>query len=172
MGKHYERGDEEMRETLQRARDLWHMHIEDVTVGLLCVRSDDPDKEEQVLKHAKYPAAAMVKIISAELRAAGMPDAMIIVDGFCWDSMTDEERLAVMDHELFHIDWLVDAEGTHKRDRQGRPKLSIRLHDRQYGWFDAIAARLGRASAEVRQARQLADEQGQLYLFGDEARAA
>ena len=51
-----------------------------------------------------------------------------------------------------------------KRDAQGRPKIKLRKHDFQVGWFHEIARRHGEHSVEVRQCRELVSEQGQTYL--------
>jgi hypothetical protein len=48
-----------------------------------------------------------------------------------------------------------------------RPKLTLRRHDFQAGWFHEIAQRHGEASPEVRSAKQLMAGTGQLYFdFG------
>jgi hypothetical protein len=49
-------------------------------------------------------------------------------------------------------------------DAVGRPKLLMRKHDHQFGWFDEVAQRHGEASPEVRQARVLMESSGQLYF--------
>ena len=52
-------------------------------------------------------------------------------------------------------------------DECARPKLKLKKHDRQFGWFDKIAERHGHASGEVRQALKLFTEARQLYFdFG------
>jgi hypothetical protein len=72
--------------------------------------------------------------------------------------MSDAERLALLDHELTHVEVVYEV----------RPrKLRTRHHDRTYGWFDEVAQKHGEASQEVQQARRFAaDEAGQLYFTG------
>jgi hypothetical protein len=40
----------------------------------------------------------------------------------------------------------------------------MKLHDREFGWFDAIAARHGAASCEVQQVTKLVEEAAQIYF--------
>ena len=65
----------------------------------------------------------------------------------------------MIDHELTHL----AKKGT-IFDPLDRPKLSMRLHDHQFGWFDQIAKRHGRASIEVKQVRAFFESSGQMYF--------
>jgi hypothetical protein len=65
----------------------------------------------------------------------------------------------LIDHELTHL----AKKGT-IFDPLDRPKLSMRLHDHQFGWFDQIAKRHGRASIEVKQVRAFFESSGQMYF--------
>jgi hypothetical protein len=68
--------------------------------------------------------------------------------------MTDAEKDALIDHELEHIEVKMDGKRP-KLDCRGRPKIGMRKHDYQFGWFRSIAERHGVASGEVHQARTL-----------------
>jgi hypothetical protein len=48
-------------------------------------------------------------------------------------------------------------------DDLGRPKLRMRKHDINFGWFNQVAKRHGSASQERIQARMILDEAGQFY---------
>lgn len=125
----------------------------------------DLDSTKAVLKHQGYAAAAVVRIVPVKDRSLGMPDATITVDRTTWLTMSPRQRDALIDHELTHLVRVmeVDDEGnetdTPKCDVLGRPKLRMRLHDHQYGWFDEIAERHGDASIEVKQVRRILDHQ-------------
>jgi hypothetical protein len=59
------------------------------------------------------------------------------------------------------------------RDDLDRPKLRVRKHDHQFGWFDSIARRHGPASFEVQQYRKFNESHRQLWLeFEDGPRIA
>lgn len=49
-------------------------------------------------------------------------------------------------------------------DAQGRPALKMRMHDREFGWFDEIARRHREHSIEIRQSTRLVEDVGQLYF--------
>lgn len=164
--KSYSQVSEEIHRMIELIRADYHEELEGVTVGALFVFDDE--STEPVLKHGGYPAAAMVRITGLRDRALAVPDAVIIIDQAYWRTLGRPEQEALIDHELQHLERLLDDKtGDPKYDALGRPKLAIRRHDRQYGWFDIIARRHGAASPEVRQAKSLLAETDQLYFeFG------
>jgi len=122
--------------------------------------------------HAGYPAQAKIRVVGLKERAAGRGDVEILIDEANWDDLTGPQREALVDHELYHVERSIDRKtGRLKRDDLGRPKFKLRKHDWQFGWFNAVAQRHGEASAEVRQATGLWQENGQLY-FGFAAASA
>lgn len=119
----------------------------------------------EALKHHGYAAAAVVRIVSHRDRVAGMPDAMIDIDGQAWaDEWNEERRRAILDHELTHLEVVRDEDGAIKLDDCHRPKLKMKLHDWQLGGFADIAKRYKEASIEVEAARAMADKHGQLLF--------
>lgn len=160
--KRYDEADREAVERMTAIRDKYHPELSAIRIGLLVIYDDEEDK--QVLKHGGYPAAALARIVSERDRAAGMCDAQIIIDQSTYRRMTEKQRDALLDHELNHFEIAHDKDGAPRMDTNERPKLKIRKHDHQFGWFDAIADRHGEHSVEVRQARELVDATGQLYF--------
>lgn len=114
-----------------------------------------------------YPADAKVKVVSLKDRALGRADAEIIIDANRWESFTDAEQDALLDHEIQHLKVRTNAVGAILYDDCKRPKLQLRNHDHQFGWFDCIARRHGLASGEVRQAMAFVAEVGKVYLQGE-----
>lgn len=145
-----------------------HSHLADLRIDSLFVFSDD---DEAVLTHQGYPAMAVVKIVSTKERAAGLGDALIVFDRHSYDLLTMKQRDALIDHELTHLLLVFDKDGHKKKDCLGRPKLEMRQHDRQFGWFDDVAQRHGENSQEVIQAKALIEEARQLYFDFSEAAA-
>ena len=95
-------------------------------------------------------------------------DAEIVLDGDRWDELSAEEQDAAIDHELTHLELVVDDSGL-RRDDLDRPNLRIRKHDHQFGWFDCVARRHGTASFEWRQYEQFTEvSYKQLWLTGME----
>lgn len=131
----------------------------------------DTEGADQILTHQGYLALAVARITPLRERALGMADASVVVDRAAWVAATPRQRAALIDHELTHLVRVTDEEtGDPLFDVLGRPKLEMRKHDHQFGWFDEIAQRHGDASPEVRQARKLMESSGQLYFdFGKKA---
>lgn len=145
----------------------------EVTVGSLfafATTTEDGEKVGPAVKLHGYPCAATIKVNSTRDRVEGKPDATITVDGDQWPGWTDEERRALIDHELYHLELKRDREsGELLADDAGRPRMKCKLHDFQYGGFEAVARRHGAASFEVQQGRALADKYGQLlFSWGDQ----
>lgn len=167
--KTYSAASQDLIDHIRYMRDQYHPGLKDVAVGALFVHDDEHG--DAVLKHNGYPAAAVVSIMPLKHRALGAPDALIIMDRAFWLGSSSVERNAVCDHELQHLDRVLDEATDDKPagpkfDSIGRPVLRMRRHDRQFGWFDEVAKRHGTASIEVRQAAaMIADaETCQLYF--------
>lgn len=148
----------------------YHSELFDVglSVDVLFAHAD-PDSDEPAVKAHGYPAAAVVRKIGLKDRVKGHGDAEIVIDGDQFHEWSEREINALLDHELTHLDIVRDKKtGFPKRDDIGRPKLSIRLHDRQFGWFDIVAKRWKDDSFEVKQAKEMIEdwEFCQLYLPG------
>ena len=126
--------------------------------------SDGERPTGHAVKLHGIPCYAVVKIIGATDRALGGKDARITIDKAKWEEMPTAERRALLDHELEHLMAVRDDAGFMKLDAYERPKLRMRHHDRDYGWFDSIAERHGDHSIEVQQAHQLAAEGRTIYF--------
>ncbi len=156
---------------LEKIQAEYHPDLDGVSVTALFV-FDEEASSESVLKHHGYPAGAVCRITPLRERAQGLGDASIVIDRATWLALTQAQREALLDHELTHLTRVIDEDtGQPKSDVLGRPKLAMRQHDHQFGWFDEIAQRHGEASPEVRQAKALMESSGQLYFdFGPAAR--
>jgi hypothetical protein len=161
-------------DAIDAVRAEHHEELTDVTIaGLFAF---DTESSLPVLKHQGYAAGAVVRITPLKDRALGVADATIVVDRAGWLALSACQRNALIDHELTHLEVKTEEEEGAKEpvpvfDALGRPKLLMRKHDHQFGWFDEVAQRHGEASPEVRQARVLMESSGQLY-FDFEPRAA
>lgn len=165
--KTYSAASADLEDHIRRMQAEHHEELEGVTVSALFVYDDE--SSESVLKHQGYPAAAVVSITPVKQRALGIADAVIVVDRPTWQVMSARQRDALIDHELQHLTRVI-AEATEeepehpKCDSIGRPKLAMRRHDHQLGWFDDVARRHADASVEVRQAQHLLQSTKQLYF--------
>jgi hypothetical protein len=141
----------------------YHPDLDGVRIAALFVFDDESG--DPVLTHQGYTAQAVCRLTPTRDRALGVADAVIVIDRANWLTLSQRQKEALIDHELTHLERVVDDEtGKPKFDAVGRPKLTIRRHDRQLGWFDEVARRHGDASPEMRQAKQLVASTGQLYF--------
>lgn len=138
------------------------LHEHEVTVGIVLATTDDPDKP--AVKLHGYPCAAVVSITPYKQRIHGVADALITIDAANWDDLSPRQRESRIAHELTHLTVSLDKKGFAKADDIGRPKLKMRLHDVEVGWFVGIAERYGEDSYEVQQARQIHEKHGQLLF--------
>jgi hypothetical protein len=158
---------------VQKLYDLgYHEALRDheVTIDFLIAY---PDYDSQglpkgpAIKHQGYAARGLCKITNYKDRVKGHGDAEITIDGEWWDDpkTSENQKLALLDHEMSHL--VLD----HETDQAGRPKLVMRKHDFQVGWFMDVAARWGAASSEVEQAQVLKQPHVEQLLFSFEASA-
>lgn len=165
--KRYSPIDTETRERINEriTANYSDLDEEGVTINAMFVTSN----EGPALMVGGYPALACVRATSQKERAAGMADVELLIQSATWAEMTPEQKDALLDHELHHLIIETDPEtGDTKEDPQGRPKIKMRKHDYQMGWFTEIARRHGMNSPEVTQARLVFDNDGQaLFPFID-----
>lgn len=128
----------------------------------------DANSNEAPLKVNGYPCAAVVSVINLKQRVDKRADAEILIDQSQWDSMSEAQRRALLDHEITHLELQVeDNTGIVKTDDIGRPKLRLRLHDWQLGGFREVAHRHGEDAPEVMLAKQFEKDYGDVALAGD-----
>lgn len=134
--------------------------------------------DEPAVKVNGQPSGATIKPNSAKDRLEGKADASLTIDGEAWKTWDDGRRAAEIDHQLERL--AVSRSKVSKSspvayiltDDAGRPKLKLRKHDYQIGYFVAIADRHGAAAPEVRAVREFLAEVGPQVLGDDEAEPA
>jgi hypothetical protein len=136
--------------------ERYHPQLRDAGVTFTCLMAYAPtdkngDPTGPALTHGGYAALATVKIIGLKERADGRADVEITVDGDRWSEVPESRRYALIDHELEHLELKYDKDANVLRDDLDRPKLGVRKHDHQYGWFDAIVRRHGKDAMEYYQ---------------------
>lgn len=152
----YEKAPNDVRQIVERMMERYHPQLRDAKVDICCLMAypttdKNGDSTGPPIKFQGYPAAAVVKIIGLKERTDGRADAEICIDGDRWPTLDAAEKDALIDHELEHLELKEDKHGATVLDDLDRPKLKIRKHDHQHGWFDAIVRRHGRAALEFQQ---------------------
>jgi hypothetical protein len=124
------------------------------------------EKDEPIgdaIKHHGVKALGLARIVNLKDRTKGMGDAEILLDYEWWKDAPEPEQESLLDHELHHLSVNVNKLGIVMKDDLDRPKLRLRKHDRQFGWFDIVAERNGAHSMEQKQASEIFVQAGQLY---------
>lgn len=138
-----------------------------VTIQALMAYAAENDMNEKAgpaLSMGGYACNAAIRKTPLRERVMGSADAEIVFDGDNWGDRHIDEKRAIIDHELEHLTVSKKVSGEVILDTHGRPKLGMRLHDVQLGWFSAVAKRYGEASVEVVQAASLVQEHLDTYF--------
>lgn len=145
----YEAAPQEVKDMLADVMKRYHPKLAEVgaRVGVIIARN----YEGVPVKHGGYPAAANIKVVSLKDRVEKQYEAEMLIDGHWWDESRKEHRVALLDHELSHIEPVEDEEeGGWKMDDLGRPKLKSVLGDWNGGdGFKAVVERHKDFSVEV-----------------------
>ena len=175
----FQKADRELCQNVQQVMKTYHagLHDAEVTVDVLLAYGP-VDRAGEItgpaIKRHGHPCLGQIRVLPLKDRVAGRADAEMVLDGDHVDEWPYEQLLAIIDHELTHLELQVNDHGLVKRDDQDRPMLRLREHDHEFGWFDSVAQRHGACAVEVQQATQLLeqDELRQLYLPGMETEPA
>jgi hypothetical protein len=118
--------------------------------------------KSDALKKNGLRALGLCRAMPLKDRSMGRADAEITIDQYWWESAIEPEQMALLDHELHHIDLKLEH-GKPVLDDLGRPVLKMRPHDFEVGWFAVIAARHGINSQERKQAQKAITDLGQYF---------
>jgi hypothetical protein len=168
----YQKAPAEIRKQVTAVMKAYHGQLRDaeVMVDVLLARPSvdaNGDPTGPAIRVHGYAAAAFIRVLSYKDRVIRSFDAEMTLDADRWETSSDAEQTAIIDHELTHLELVTGDGGTVLRDDAERPKLRCRKHDRHFGWFDLVARRHGEDSLEVKQAREMLDSSTfkQCYLF-------
>lgn len=168
----FKRCDETVVKMAKKVIEKYNTALADVRIDYVFAFGDRDEVtgelKSDALKLHGVRALSIAKKVSLKDRALGHGDAEISIDHDWWAEAEDEQREALLDHELFHL------VKTGENDDLGRPVLKIRPHDYQFGWFKVVAQRRGAMSLECIAAKQIMEESGQYFwpeLFSDATKA-
>lgn len=109
-------------------------------------------------------ALAIVSAVPLKYRSRGCGDCEILLSSERWVKLTEDEKQALLHHELTHVTISRKTNSEVIRDALGRPKIKMRPHDIQIGWFADTAKAYGMASQEVQQAQAIVATGRQTYF--------
>ncbi len=135
-------------------------------VFAICDLDEDNHPTNDALKKNGIKCLGITRKLGLKDRALGRGDAEIALDYYWWtQAASEEQQRALLDHELHHIAVvMMKHSDTAQREEDGRPKLRLRKHDFEWGWFNVIAHRHGEHSQERIQAKEIVERAGQFYF--------
>jgi hypothetical protein len=160
---HYDTAPDEIIDLINETIEEFHPDLVEAQCTVDAILAFD-DKGGFPVKAGGYPALACIKITSLKNRVKGMADAEITIDAEAFKNMNALQQKALIDHELYHLIVARDKENNIKTDDANRPKLRMRKHDHQMGWFKAIAIRHKQNSPEVYQANLLWNSDAPIFF--------
>jgi len=160
---HYDQPTPEVAEIINSLISQYYPDLEEGQVTIESIFAYD-NKGGFPVKAGGYPALACIKVNSLKNRVKGFADAEITIDAENFKGMTEAQKIALLDHELYHLIVVRDKEGVIKTDDANRSKLRLKKHDYQMGWFKEIAVRHKENSPELFQANILWQKDGRTFF--------
>jgi hypothetical protein len=145
----------EVNDLVDKVVNEYHPDLEEAGVTVSALFADE------VRSHG-WPCAAIIELNSKKNRVKGMDDATVTIDENHWKDLSEEKRIGLLDHELEHLELQCDEEGKVKTDDANRPKLKIRPHDWEGGFFYKIVERHKEAAPEAASYKPLHQKMTQL----------
>jgi hypothetical protein len=99
----YWKADDEVLRKLVLAMDQWHHDLSKANVRIGVIMAANP-KDGPAVSHGGYPALATIKIVPLKDRITKGYDAEMLIDASFWKTTTEETRMALLDHELSHLE--------------------------------------------------------------------
>jgi hypothetical protein len=152
----FEKGDDELHASVMSVMEKFHVAMYDAGVAITVLVAKSGERDKAALKFRGREAYGTIRITNLRDRALMLGDAIMTLNGDLLESWDDRRLRAVIDHELQHLELCVEKKsGKVMEDDLSRPKLKIRQHDYEFGWFSIVAERWGGDSYEVEQAKML-----------------
>ena len=170
MAKRMEKADVEVMGVLKHALEA-HPELTKyrVRIAVLMVWPNIDEKtgkpKGSALKHHGVPAVATVTLVNKEWRILGGFDVVIKVDAYEWCLLLEESQLALMDHELTHIEIAFDEDGNPQAHDDGGMKLYLRPEDWVLTGFAAVIKRHGRHAVEAAAFRHVHEAFTEVFEF-------
>jgi hypothetical protein len=165
MPTSYQIADDDVLRLTARVMKQCHprLHEAGIKVGILFASNPDGD----AVTHGGYPALAKIKPVPLKDRVSKEWDAEMVIDESAYRALREEQREALLDHELSHITTIemkptelkaaraYDPEApSWKLDDLGRPKLRSVKGDWNVGdGFGQVVARHGEMAIEYENIR-------------------
>lgn len=169
MGTTYTKADGESVRFINGVMKFHHQELSKagVTLDVLFAGND----KGVAIKKNGFRVLGQIRKNSLAERAAGSADARLTIDGEWWEAANRQDRTALIDHELTHLE-LPDGRAFDdgvKRDDLGRPVLQLRNHDFEVGGFYEVIERNGVRAVEGQSIARIKSKMEQLEFNWEEA---
>jgi hypothetical protein len=151
MATHFDRDPEILTSTLELAFK-YHPAMREAGVKVVSIMARSFDANEEPIPAVKLggcPCLAKVRTYNLKQRHLTGFDAEIMVDGDRWDDLEEGQRIALLDHELNHLQLCIGMDGRLKLDDLGRPKLKTIPDDWMLTGFTCVIERHGKMANEA-----------------------
>jgi hypothetical protein len=165
MAKMYRKSGGDIASLVQDVMKIYYTDLLEQNIKIDLIDAYDSMGGPAVTVHG-LPAAASIRVLSLKDRIMDRGDVEITFDGYVVDGFSKDEKMALIDHELYHIETKRNKDGQIKYDDIGRVEYKLKPHDREFGWFDAVARRWGKNSQEYKQANEMVSDEdfARIYL--------
>lgn len=142
-----------------------------IAVALVMAHPDLDDTgmpKADAVKHAGHAVVAKCRLVTPLDYLLMHRDIIILVDAWRWEDLKRKQRLALLDHELTHIEVPVDADGNARRHPGSAKQVMLRLRPDDWfltGFADVIQ-RHGTAALEAQSLTTLGAQYRQMNLPG------
>jgi hypothetical protein len=151
MSKIYEKVGPDVLRMIAETMRRNHPALADAEINIAATFVTKLGTEDEVLptlKHAGASAAAVIRLTRKNQKVYVEHDAEITIDMYHWKDKNQEQRIALLDHELEHVVIARDRRGDPKLDDNGRPKLKLKPDDWTINGFRAVIERNGTNAPE------------------------
>lgn len=141
-----------------------HPHLTNAKITLVWRRSLKRDKDG-LLVLGKCKKASDLDKETVLARSGKECDFVIILNEEAWHDLSDEQREALIDHELCHAQVARDKDGIAKKDERGRTVYRSRKHDIEE--FREIVERHGLYKKDLEEFVKAARKKRETPLFDE-----
>jgi len=159
----YEPADDDVLELLAEVMREHHLPLHQVgtRISVVMAACEVKGEERPAMLLRGQVVAAKIQITSLVDRARGLADAKLTICQFSWDRLSEPSRVALLDHELEHLELNGEPNTEACLDDRGRPRLRMRHHDWELAGFAAVAERHREAAVEVQEVKRFQAEIGE-----------
>lgn len=150
--KVFENAEQQVRPYVDRLLEQYHSEIAQAQVQIGLIFVSDFDKDENPIPAIKLHgafAAGCISLINGVNAVFNPNQCQIQIDKLYWDNASEEVRLALVDHELEHLELVKDKNGITVTDDRNRAKIKLKPDDFVLTGFMSVVRRHGPHAVEA-----------------------